>query len=156
LSLRPTVVRVTPRLEAASVSVRSLGAEHVIDYTRQDYTRGQARYDVIMDNVMNHAPSASARALAPGGLLLLNSIGANRWVGSLPQMILGKLFHARQRPSVDYLPSQENLLALGQMLEAGSVKVVIDEVFPLSEAGSATARMASRRARGKVVIRVTS
>jgi NADPH:quinone reductase-like Zn-dependent oxidoreductase len=134
--------------------VRSLGADHVIDYTLEDYTQGDARYDVIMDNVMNHAPGVSARVLAPGGLLLPNSIGANRWVGSLPQMIFGKLLHGKQRPSVDYLPSQQNLQALAEMLEAGTVRVVIDEVFPLQQAGRAVARMVSRRARGKIVLQV--
>jgi NADPH:quinone reductase-like Zn-dependent oxidoreductase len=134
--------------------VRSLGADHVLDYEQEDYTRGDARYDVIMDNVMNHAPSASARVLAPGGLLLPNSIGTNRWVGSLPQIIASKLFSARQRPSVDYLPSRQNLEDLAQMLESGAVKVVVDEVFPLQEAGRAVARMVSRRARGQIVIRV--
>jgi NADPH:quinone reductase-like Zn-dependent oxidoreductase len=134
--------------------VRSLGADRVIDYTREDYTEGDARYDVILDNVMNHAPSASARVLAPGGLLLPNSIGTNRWVGSLPAMVLGKLFNAGQRPSVDYLPGRANLTALAEMLEAGSVRVVIDGTFPLQDAGRAVARMVSKRARGQIVIQV--
>ena len=135
--------------------VSSLGADHVIDYTREDYTRGEARYDVIMDNVMSRSPRLSARVLADGGRLIPNSIGSNRWVGSLPEMILGRLLHARQRPSVEYAPSRQNLDALAQMLEAGSVRVVIDEVFPLHNAGKAVASMASRRARGKVVIGVS-
>ncbi|MBT4711259.1 MAG: NAD(P)-dependent alcohol dehydrogenase, partial [Alphaproteobacteria bacterium] len=55
--------------------VRSLGADHVIDYTADDFTQGAARYDVILDNVVNHPPAMTARALAPGGVLLPNSVG---------------------------------------------------------------------------------
>jgi NADPH:quinone reductase-like Zn-dependent oxidoreductase len=55
--------------------VRSLGADHVVDYTKEDFTRGEQRYDVILDNVMNHPPSATARVLSPTGLLIPNRLG---------------------------------------------------------------------------------
>ncbi len=67
--------------------VRSLEADHVIDYTTEDFTRSQLRYDVIMDNVMNHSPAATARVLAPHGVLIPNSIGmTGGLLGSLPRM----------------------------------------------------------------------
>jgi hypothetical protein len=67
--------------------VRSLGANHVIDYTEEDFTRGERRYDVILDNVMNHPPSATARVLTPTGTLIPNSIGnkGGFWAG-LPRL----------------------------------------------------------------------
>ena len=61
--------------------VRSLGASHVIDYTRTSYPEQDARYDVVMDNVMNHPPSVSARVLTANGVLLPNSIGTHKWLG---------------------------------------------------------------------------
>ncbi|MFN7142939.1 MAG: NAD(P)-dependent alcohol dehydrogenase [Myxococcota bacterium] len=134
--------------------VRSLGADHVIDYTREDYTKGDARYDVVFDNVMNHPPSASTSILAPGGRFIPNSIGDDRWVGTLPRMVHGGLFKPKGWKTVDYRPLRENLEALAELLGSGKVRVVIDRVYPLEQAGSAVAHMASRRARGKVAIQV--
>lgn len=132
--------------------VRSVGADHVIDYTQTNYADGDARYDVVMDNVLNHAPSTSARVLAPGGVLLLNSIGDPAWLGSLPTMAYAALFKAKQWRTTQFKPSRENLEALRALLESGAVRVVIDSVYPLEAAGQAVAHMASRRARGKVVL----
>lgn len=146
---------VTAVCSTANVAlVRSLGADEVTDYTREDYTKGERRYDVILDNVMNHPPAASAAVLNPGGVLIPNSIGANRWLGSLPEMAFAAIFRARQWPAVTYRPTRENLEALTALLESGRVRVVIDRAYPLEEAGAAVTYMASRRARGKVVLHV--
>jgi NADPH:quinone reductase-like Zn-dependent oxidoreductase len=134
--------------------VRSLGAHHVIDYTTTSYPTQDARYDVIMDNVMNHPASESARALTPEGVLLMNSIGTHRWLGTLPGMVFAALFKSRQRRTVQFVPSRENLEAIAAMLKSGAVRVVIDQTYPLADAGKAVAHMVSRRARGKVVIHV--
>ncbi len=134
--------------------VRSLGADHVIDYTQEDYTKGEARYDVIFDNVMNHPPAASAAVLAPGGRFIPNSVGDNRWLGTLPQMAYAGLFKAKDWRTVEYRPVRANLEALAALLESGAVRVVVDRVYPLEQAGAAVAHMASRRARGKVVLQV--
>lgn len=134
--------------------VRSLGADHVIDYTTTDFTRGDARYDVILDNVMNHPPTRTERVLTPQGVLIPNSIGQNRWVGSIPQMIFGGLFRSKRWRSISYRPSHENLNELGAFLQAGAVKTVVDQVQPLEQAGLAVAHMLSRRARGKVIVRI--
>lgn len=134
--------------------VRSLGADHVIDYTVQDYTQGEARYDVLFDNVMNHAPAVSAAVLAPGGRFIPNSIGSNRWVGSLPQMVRAGLFKPSGWSTVEYQPRRADLEAIAALLASGAVRVLIDRTYPLEQAGAAVAHMASRRARGKVVIQV--
>ncbi len=134
--------------------VRSLGADHVIDYTIEDYTKGDERYDVIFDNVMNHPASATAAVLAPGGLFLPNSIGTNRWLGPIPTAVFATLFKSRQWRLVEYRPLRANLEALAVLLEAGSVRVVIDRTYPLEQAGHAVAHMSSRRARGQIVLRV--
>lgn len=136
--------------------VRSIGAHHVVDYTRESYPDLAARYHVVMDNVMNHAPSVSARALAPHGVLLMNSIGNDKWFGSIPAMVYAALFKSKQWRSASFAPTRKNLEDLAALLDSREVRVVIDAVYPLAEAGRAVAHMASRHARGKVVIRCAS
>ncbi len=134
--------------------VRELGAAHVVDYTQASFIEQDARYDAVMDNVMNHPPSAVARVLAPGGVLLLNSVGSDPWFGSLPSLALAAMSRSAQRRTVTFAPTRANLDAIGAMLGAGEVRVVIDRTYPLAEAGAAVAHMLSRRARGQVAIQV--
>jgi len=137
--------------------VRSLGADHVIDYTAEDFTRGEQRYDVIFDNVMNHPPTATARVLAPNGIFIPNSVGNSGGLfAGLPRAARAALMG---RGSTDvrfvtYVVNRENLDALAALLESDDVKVVIDKVYPLSEAANAVAHMLGHHARGKVVITV--
>jgi NADPH:quinone reductase-like Zn-dependent oxidoreductase len=137
--------------------VRSLGADHVIDYTDEDFTRGERRYDVILDNVMNHRPSATARVLTPTGMLVPNSVGnTGGLLAGLPRMARAALM-GRGSTNVQFVTcvvNRENLEALAALLESGDVKVVIDKVYPLSEAAGAVAHMLGHHARGKVVIAV--
>jgi NADPH:quinone reductase-like Zn-dependent oxidoreductase len=137
--------------------VRSLGADHVIDYTEKDFTRGEPRYDVILDNVMNHWPTVTARALTPNGMLIPNSVGntGGLFAGLLRMARAGLM--GRGSTDVQFVKcvvNRENLDALAAFLESGDVKVVVDEVYPLSEAGNAVAHMLGHHARGKVVIAV--
>ena len=133
--------------------VQSLGADHVIDYTKEDFTRGERRYDVILDNVMNHPPSATARVLTPTGLLIPNSIGnTGRWLAGLPRMARAALI-GRGSTRVQFVTcavNRENLTALATLLESGDVKVVIDKDYALSKAASAIDHMLGHHARGKV------
>ena len=138
--------------------VRSLGADHVIDYTEEDFTRGEQRYDVILDNVMNHPPSATARLLTPTGMLIPNSIGNTGGLfAGLPRMARAALMGLG---STDvqfvkgWVVNRENLDALAALLESGDVKVVIDKIYPLSEAANAVAHMLGHHASGKIVIAV--
>ncbi len=138
--------------------LQSLGADHVIDYAEEDFTRGEQRYDVILDNVMNHPPSATARVLTPTGTFIPNSVGNTGGLfAGLPRMAWAALM-GRGSTDVRFVTcavNRENLDALARLLESGDVKVVIDKAYPLSQAGKAVAHMLGHHARGKVVIVVS-
>lgn len=137
--------------------VRSLGADHVVDYTKDDFTRSAQRYDLVLDNVMNHPPSVTARALAPGGKLIPNSLGNTGGLfAALPRMARAAMlgWGSTDVRFVACVVNRENLGALAAVLESGDVRVIIDKVYGLGEAGSAVAHMLGHRARGKVVIAV--
>jgi NADPH:quinone reductase-like Zn-dependent oxidoreductase len=138
--------------------VRSLGADHVIDYTEEDFTRSEQRYDVILDNVINRPPSAAAQVLAPNGIFIPNSIGnTGGFFAGLPRMARAALM-GRGKADVQFVKgwvvNRENLNDLATLLESGDVKVVIDKIYPLKEAANAVAHMLGHHARGKVVINV--
>ena len=137
--------------------VRSLGADHVIDYTKDDFTRSERRYDAILDNVMNHPPAATARTLMPTGTFIPNSVGnTGGLLAGLPRMARAALI-GRGTTNVQFVTcvvNRQNLDALATLLESGDLKVVIDKVYPLSEAASAVAHMLGHHARGKIVIAV--
>ena len=135
--------------------VRSLGADYVIDYTEEDFTRGERRYDVILDNVMNRWPSKTARVLAPTGMLIPNSVGntGGLFAGLLRMAWAGVMGLGRTDVQfVTAVANRENLYSLAAFLESGDVKVVIDKIYPLSDAASAVAHMLGHHAAGKVVI----
>jgi NADPH:quinone reductase-like Zn-dependent oxidoreductase len=149
---------VTGVCSAANVElVRSLGADHVVDYTRGDFTEGEPRYDVVLDNVLNHRPSATARVLAPDGILIPNSVGNTGGLfAGLPRMARAALM-GRGSTDVRFATcavNRENLAALVELLEAGTTRVVLDKIYPLDDAPAAVARMFGHHARGKVGIAV--
>jgi NADPH:quinone reductase-like Zn-dependent oxidoreductase len=137
--------------------VRSLGADHVIDYTKEDFTRGEQRYDVILDNVMNHSPSATARVLTPTGTLIPNSIGNTGGLfGGLLRVARATVM-ARGSTDVRFVTcvvNRENLDALATLLESGDVKVIINKTYALTDAANAVTHMLGHHASGKVVIAV--
>lgn len=137
--------------------VRSLGADNVVDYTEEDFTHSEQRYDVIFDNVMNRPPSATARLLTSTGMFIPNSVGnSGGLLAGLPRMA-GAALMGRGSTDVQFVTAEvnrENLEALAALLESGDVNVVIDKVYPLSEAANAVAHMLGHHARGKVVIAV--
>jgi NADPH:quinone reductase-like Zn-dependent oxidoreductase len=137
--------------------VKSLGADHVIDYTREDFTRDGQRYDVVLDNVLNHPPSATARALAPGGVLMPNSVGNTGGVfAGLPRMARAALMRLGPKnvQFVNWKVERENLTALAALLRSGDARVVIAETYSLADAAEAVAHMAGHHAVGKVAIAV--
>lgn len=137
--------------------VRSIGADHVIDYTQEDFTQGGRRYDLILDNVGDHSVLECRRALTPRGTLLPNSVAGGRWLGGLPRVAgafaLSPFVRQRLRP---FLPAGtgEDLAVLTALIEAGKVTPVIDRTFPLSETAEALAYYGQGHTRGKVVITV--
>ncbi|MCB9762800.1 MAG: NAD(P)-dependent alcohol dehydrogenase [Alphaproteobacteria bacterium] len=139
------------------VLVRSLGADAVIDYNREDFTQGDARYDVILDNVMNHPPGRTARALAPGGLFMPNSVGnSGGWFAGLPRMARAWAMGltGTRVGFITCVLSRENLTALAELLVSGGIRVVIDRTVPLEQAAEAVAYMLTHRARGQIAISV--
>jgi NADPH:quinone reductase-like Zn-dependent oxidoreductase len=135
--------------------LRSLGADHVINYTKEDFTRDERRYDVILDNVMNHPPSKTARVLTPTGIFIPNSIGNTGGLfAGLPRMARAALMGrgSTNVRLVTLVVNRENLEALTAFLESAAVEVVIDKVYPLSHAADAVAHVVGHHARGKVAI----
>lgn len=137
--------------------VRSLGADHVVDYTTEDFTQSRPRYDVILDNVLNHPPKTTARALAPGGLLIPNSIGyTGGLLAGLPRTARAVLmgFGSTTVKLVSPAVNRDNLDALRRLLESGDVRVVIDKTYPLDQAAKAVTHMLEHHASGKITIAV--
>jgi NADPH:quinone reductase-like Zn-dependent oxidoreductase len=135
--------------------LRSLGADHVVDYTKENFTRHERRYDVILDNVMNQPPSKTARVLAPAGIFIPNSVGNTGGLfAGLPRMARAALMGrgSTNVQLVTLVVNRENLEALAALLESADVEVVIDKVYPLSHAADAVAHMLGHHARGKVAI----
>jgi NADPH:quinone reductase-like Zn-dependent oxidoreductase len=132
--------------------VRSIGADHVIDYTTEDFTKGEARYDVIMDNVGSHSLSATRRALAPTGVHV--PISGHAGMGWVIAAYLAGIFVRRQAAPFVADTTSESLLALNDLIEAGRVAPVIDRTFRLGETAEAFAYLDEGHARGKVVIAV--
>jgi NADPH:quinone reductase-like Zn-dependent oxidoreductase len=138
--------------------VRSIGADHVIDYTVDDFTRTGQHYDFILDNVSNHSLSDLRRALTPTGALVPNGGGFdNHWFASggrvLRAHVLKRSVDHRLRPFL-VSPSQEDLVVLKELIEAGKITPVIDRTYQLSETPQAIAHVGEGHAQGKIAITV--
>ena len=139
--------------------VWSLGADAVIDYTREDFADGQNRYDVILDIAGNRPLSHLRRALTPEGtLVIVGGEGGGKWFGIARQLraLLLSLFVRQRLRSFVSRERQEDLETLRELLEAGKVTPAIDRTFALSEVPEAIRYLREGRARGKVVIAVKS
>ncbi len=142
--------------------IRSIGADQVIDYTQADFTQSGERYDLILDIPVNHSLSEIRRALTPEGTYVLighDGFGASgsRWLGSIPGFL--KLVVASPFVSQDMglrIPgeTQDPLVVLKELLEAGKVTPVIDRTYPLSEVPEALRYLEEGDAQGKIVITV--
>jgi NADPH:quinone reductase-like Zn-dependent oxidoreductase len=136
--------------------VRSIGADHVIDYTREDFSRNGQHYDLIYDAVGNRSVFAYMRALTPQGKCVL--AGFTSLPRLLEHMVLGpRMSKAGGKQILGQgmaSTSQENLLAIKELLEAGKVVPVIDKVYPLSRTAEAISYLEKGHAAGKVVITV--
>jgi NADPH:quinone reductase-like Zn-dependent oxidoreductase len=140
--------------------VRSLGADHVIDYTKEDFTRNGQRYDVIVDNVTNHSVLESTRALNPRGKYVIIGGGGTSeqgFIGPLANPIKALLVAPFVSQQVGMMLAELNhndLAALGDLMQAGKVTPVIDRTYPLSEMPDAMRYLEGGHARGKVAVTI--
>jgi NADPH:quinone reductase-like Zn-dependent oxidoreductase len=139
--------------------VRSLGADEVIDYTRDDFTDGARRWDVIVDTAGRRPLSELRRALTPKGtLVIVGGDGGGRWTGGFFRGVLRgplvSLFVGQRLRGLTSKVKQEDLRTLTELIEAGKVKPVIDRTYPLIETPQALRYLEGGHPRGKVVITV--
>jgi NADPH:quinone reductase-like Zn-dependent oxidoreductase len=143
--------------------VRSIGADHVIDYTKEDFTKSDQRYDVIFDNVCNHSFSERRRVLTPKGICVLVGMGgAGVKEREAIGRIVGNLFTAYGLSSftdqkfAQYMTklSKPDLILLGELMQAGKVRPVIERTYKLSDAPDAIRHFDQGHARGKLVITI--
>jgi NADPH:quinone reductase-like Zn-dependent oxidoreductase len=137
--------------------VRSIGADEVIDYTRNDFAATGERYDVILDIAGNRSVSHLRRALAPRGhLVIVGGEGGGRWFGIGRQLRASvlSLFVGQKLGTLIAKTTGEDLVVLKELIEAGKVTPVIGATFPLSEVPEAIVHLEEGHARGKVVITV--
>lgn len=138
--------------------VRSLGADAVIDYTREDFTRGAQRYDVIFQLGGMQSPAACRRALTPTGILVLSSGDSNgRVIGPLDRIMQASLlspFVGQTLAALDVKRSRADLESLAAMIDAGTVRPIVERTVSLAEVPDAIRHVETGHARGKVVITV--
>jgi NADPH:quinone reductase-like Zn-dependent oxidoreductase len=143
--------------------VRSIGADHVIDYTKEDFTKSDQRYNVIFDNVCNHSFTERRRVLTPKGICVLAGMGgAGVKEGQAIGRIASNLFTARGLSSftdqkfAQYMTkmSKDDLIMLGDLVQTGKLKPVIERTYKLTDAPEALRYLNEGHARGKIVITV--
>jgi NADPH:quinone reductase-like Zn-dependent oxidoreductase len=138
--------------------VRSIGADRVIDYTREDFADGRNRYDVILDIAGNRSLSQLRRALAGDGtLVIVGGEGGGRWLGGIDRQLRASVlspFVSQKLGTWISTEREEDLEALRELLEAGKVTPVVDRTFALSEVPEAVRYLRDGRAHGKIVITV--
>lgn len=137
--------------------VRGLGADHVIDYKKDNYTEGDIQYDLIIDMVGNHGLLANRRVLTDDGILVMVGGPSGNWLGP----VMGPIKAMFVSPFVDQElvmifaeMNKDDLAALADLMQAGKVAPVIDRSYPLSETAAAIAYSEEGRARGKIIIAV--
>jgi NADPH:quinone reductase-like Zn-dependent oxidoreductase len=138
--------------------VRSLGADHVIDYTQEDFARNGQNYDLIFQLAGTRSPSECRRALTPEGTLVqISGESDGRWIGPVDRIVKALVlspFVSQKMASFTVEPNREDLRFLKQLIEDGKLTPVIDRTYPLSEVPEAIRYLENGHARGKVVITV--
>jgi NADPH:quinone reductase-like Zn-dependent oxidoreductase len=136
--------------------VRSLGADHVVDYTREDFAKGEQRFDVILDIGGNSSLSRLRRVLVPKGrLVIVGGETSGRWLGGVDRQIRALAlspFVSQTLKTFVCKENHEDLVVLTELIEAGRVTPAVDRAYPLTEAPKAIRYLDEGRARGKVVI----
>jgi NADPH:quinone reductase-like Zn-dependent oxidoreductase len=135
--------------------VRSIGADHVIDYTQEDFTAGSERYDLILDNVGNRSMAQTRRALTSGGTLISNGGGhADGKLGRTVRAMLASVVVRQQASPTVKTQNHDDLVVLKGLVEAGKLTPVVDRTYPLTEAPMAIGHVAAGHARGTVVLTI--
>ena len=139
--------------------VQSIGADHVIDYTKEDFTKTDQRYDIIYDLVGNHSFSERRRILGPNGICVMAGIGGAGWHDDFGMRLLGELNgYLRSRfvsqKFVAYIAqfNKADMSVLADLLQTGKMTPVIDKTYKLNETAEALRYLETGHARGKVVI----
>lgn len=144
-----TGVTSTPNLDL----VRSLGADHIIDYSREDFTTSGQRYDLIIEIAGNHSVSDYVRALSPKGICVI--VGGASMFRLLQNLVLGRLVSKMGSKKITAMLAhikKAELVLLTEMIKAGQIKPIIDRCYPFSQVPDAYRYLESRQARGKIVV----
>jgi len=141
--------------------VRSIGADHVIDYTKEDFTSGAQRYDLIFDLVGNHSFSERRRILNQNGICVMAGVGGAGWHDGIAMRLAGELnAYVRSRfvsqKFVAYIAqfNKQDMTFLADLMQSGKMNPVIDRTYKLNETAGALRYLEQGHARGKVVITV--
>jgi NADPH:quinone reductase-like Zn-dependent oxidoreductase len=137
--------------------VRSLGADHTIDYTQRDYTQGVTLYDLIIDNVGNHSLSSNRRVLTRNGRYVVVGAPKGKWIKPMDRVIAAMTYSKFVHQEMGFMiarASKDDLALLADLMEQGKVMVVIHKTYKLSEAAEAMRQLETGRARGKIVIQL--
>jgi NADPH:quinone reductase-like Zn-dependent oxidoreductase len=139
--------------------IRSIGADHVIDYTTEDFTNGSERYDLIYDLIGNHSFTERRRVLKPGGICVMAGLGGSGWHDGLILRLAGELsayVQSRFVPEkfIAYIAAfnKEDVIKLADLMQSGKMTPVIDRTYKLTEVAEAFRYLEQGHARGKVVI----
>jgi NADPH:quinone reductase-like Zn-dependent oxidoreductase len=133
--------------------MRSIGADHVIDYTKEDFTKNGQSYDLILDVVTYHSIFDYRRVLSPNGIYVM--LGGGSWARVFQTMLLGPLISmigSKKMGILIHRPNTKDLGTLIKLIETGKVKPIIDRIYPLSNAAEALRYFEEGHAKGKVVI----
>jgi len=141
--------------------VRSIGADHVIDYTKEDFTKTDQRYDLIYDLVCNHSFSERRQILNPNGICVMAGVGGSGWHDGILGRMAGELYaYVRSRFTsqkfLTYLAmlNKKDMSELAELMQSGKVKPVIDRTYKLNDLAAAERYLQEGHARGKVVVTV--
>jgi NADPH:quinone reductase-like Zn-dependent oxidoreductase len=135
--------------------VRSLGADHVIDYTKEDFAQSGQRYDIVLDNVGNRTLSELRSVLEPDGALVIVGAGKGDWIGPLSLALKATIVKPFVDQDLGFFVAtfeQEDMKFLAGLMQAGKLTPVIDRRYPHSEAAKAMEYLETGRARGKVIV----
>lgn len=135
--------------------VRSLGADHVFDYKKENYTESGQQYDLIVDMISNHSLSANRKVLTPDGTLVIVGGSSGDWLGPLMRPIAALVvspFVDQELITLLASLDQEDLAYLGELMRTGKMTTIIDRRYSLSEAAAAISYSEEGRARGKIIL----